>query len=70
MIECHIAGNLNRIALHRASLAQLAPGAGLAEQRSCVLSDLGKQRLLDQIAELEAVNALLAGNLLRRRRVA
>ena len=60
MIERHIAGNRNRIALHRASLAQLSPGTGLAEQRSCVLSDLGKQRLLDNIAELEAVNAYLS----------
>lgn len=59
MIDRHITANANRIALYRASLAQLAPGAGLAEQTSCVLSDLGKQRLLDQIAELEAVNAYL-----------
>jgi hypothetical protein len=55
MIDKHLAGNLNRIALHRASLAQLEP-------EGCVKNapDRIKQRLLAQIAELEAVNAFLA----------
>lgn len=55
MIDYHIAGNLNRIALHRASLAQLERGI----VRNA--SDQDKQRLLTQMADLVAVNTFLAG---------
>ena len=50
MFEDHIAGNLRRIERHRATLAQMERGTLLNP------SDKDRQRLINQIAELEAVN--------------
>lgn len=53
MIDRHIAGHLERIKLHRASLAQLG---------KLVLNDTerSRTRLQNDIDQLEAVNAYLA----------
>jgi hypothetical protein len=51
MINDHIAGNVRRIALHRATLALLDQGTWLNPRANDV------ERLLAQIAVLEAVNA-------------
>jgi hypothetical protein len=51
MFDEHIAGNLRRIERHRATLALVERGTLLNS------TDKDRQRLLNQIAELEAVNA-------------
>lgn len=56
MIELHLQGNLRRITLKRAALAQMEPGG-------YVLNTKGKIRLLNEIAELEAVNTYLRQSL-------